>query len=72
MLISQNAWLVQVHMYIVLYNVQSYIYSFLSTLQNEERTAYSFIKFQFLSNHGSLDYTCVYRVRVHGSLAAVQ
>ena len=29
---------------------------------------YTHVKFQFLSNHGNPEYTCVYRVRVHGYL----
>ena len=35
-------------------------------LQEGERTAYSYVLFKFLSNHGNPEYTCVYRVRVHG------
>jgi SUN domain-containing protein 1/2 len=30
--------------------------------------AYQFIKFQVDSNHGAEDFTCLYRVRVHGEV----
>ena len=33
---------------------------------------YTHVKFQFLSNHGNPEYTCVYRVRVHGHLPPPQ
>lgn len=29
-----------------------------------------FLEFRFLSNHGNKDYTCVYRLRVHGRPAS--
>eukprot|EP00731_Ephydatia_muelleri_P010887 Em0005g1473a len=33
---------------------------------------YTHVKFQFFSNHGNPEYTCVYRVRVHGHLPPPQ
>ena len=37
--------------------------------QDGEHMAYSYVLFKFLSNHGNPEYTCVYRVRVHGHYA---
>lgn len=28
---------------------------------------YSYIKVEFSSNHGNREYTCIYRIRVHGA-----
>ncbi len=36
-------------------------------IQVNESQAYEYMYFDFLSNHGSEEYTCVYRVRVHGN-----
>lgn len=35
-------------------------------VQNPEPAVYEFIEMKILSNHGNLDYTCLYRLRVHG------
>lgn len=32
------------------------------------KECFSIVDFKFLSNHGQKDYTCVYRVRVHGTI----
>lgn len=39
---------------------------------SDAQDSYTHIRFQFLSNHGNPDYTCVYRVRVHGYLPPAQ
>ena len=31
-----------------------------------------YVEFRFLSNHGNTEYTCVYRLRVHGRPASKQ
>ncbi|XP_077527203.1 uncharacterized protein LOC144138679 isoform X1 [Haemaphysalis longicornis] len=35
-------------------------------VQDPEPAIYEFIEMKILSNHGNLDYTCLYRLRVHG------
>jgi len=35
-------------------------------LLHENQKAYDYVKFQVLSNHNNTDYTCIYRIRVHG------
>ena len=39
---------------------------------SDPQDSYTHVKFQFLSNNGNPDYTCVYRVRVHGYLPVSQ
>jgi len=39
-------------------------------MQNTEiNKPYEYIELRIHSNHGQLDYTCLYRFRVHGRLA---
>ena len=36
-------------------------------VQNVPDEAFKFIELDILSNHGNLNYTCLYRFRVHGT-----
>jgi SUN domain-containing protein 1/2 len=35
---------------------------------NNKKASFNLVEFKFLANHGHLEYTCIYRVRVHGNL----
>ena len=37
-------------------------------LQNSKTGAFNFVELQVLSNHGNLEFTCLYRFRVHGHI----
>ena len=43
----------------------------LSTPQEAAREAFSHVRVEVLSNYGEDEYTCMYRVRVHGSPVTV-
>ncbi|KAK8783805.1 hypothetical protein V5799_009830 [Amblyomma americanum] len=39
-------------------------------VQTPEPAIYDYVEMKILSNHGNLDYTCLYRLRVHGEPAS--
>lgn len=41
------------------------------SLQPSDRVV-RYVEFRFISNHGNKDYTCVYRLRVHGRPSSKQ
>ena len=44
----------------------------LTDLQNLSKKSYKIVELKVYSNHGNTDYTCIYRIRVHGILTSYE